>query len=294
MKQEPINETLLITKPPKDLYTNKTGHDQILDEDQPIFVLENDEKGNPKIEFTDDGIKTYIENAEYPMWGWPDPETIFAINQVKRLLVNWLSLISILKFGLLFVLFDISSFLNKVVNLFVDSTKKSISPYLLKYQYLTRQAKATKNFLYVFLSSYVYEIEDISIILAHIIEYDNAYRFRLEDILSETTKELLQENPQREFRKLKEIYLRREQSKGVIPKVNQIFDLIIYCLYIPDIKRNFIATLDHIDFTLFQYTDADKYWTLMHEGYNYRDMTLEERQEELKKHKIPRLQKIQR
>ena len=56
-------------------------------------------------------------------------------------------------------------------------------------------------------------------IFGEIFEYDNAYRFRVQDLFTESSKELLTKNPIKEIRRLLKIYMSREGDRVKLHRI---------------------------------------------------------------------------
>lgn len=126
-------------------------------------------------------------------------------------------------------------------------------------------------------------------VIGTLIEYDNAYYWRMEDIFSETNKELLLKNPKKELKRLLKIYEQREKQ-GIEFKVQAIVKLLSIIFWIPGVKRAFKKAIQSVDIEKMKITKDDSYFTMNYEGYNYQGKTLEQRQKiwlEMTEGKIP-------
>ncbi len=107
---------------------------------------------------------------------------------------------------------------------------------------------------------------------AQLLEGENSYRFRVEDIFTETSKEKLLANPRKELKRLREIYESRDLSKGensVTDKFVMVFTLLNFLLLIPKFKKAFKFALSDSEFKNFQLDDIDSYWANRFNDYNY-------------------------
>lgn len=113
-------------------------------------------------------------------------------------------------------------------------------------------------------------------IVATMIEYDDAYRYRLEDIMSETTKEALIENPQKEIRRLTAIFMSREKThaKDMIKRMSKF---VCFALYHPRIKKAFRDGLRTLDFKRLQLDNADRYHVLIRSDYDFKGLDFNDR-----------------
>lgn len=106
-----------------------------------------------------------------------------------------------------------------------------------------------------------------------VLEFDNAYRYRLQDIVGETSKELLKNR--KEIIRLKEIYLKRELQQqdvldfGARGKIARVFAFFSYALWIPKFRRAFDFALEGIDLEKIKLDINDRYHTSFWRGYDY-------------------------
>lgn len=114
-------------------------------------------------------------------------------------------------------------------------------------------------------------------VFATMIEWDDAYRYRLEDLFSETTSEALQENPRKEIEKLMLIARQRDPNPLTSTKFVNIGRLLSALLLHPKIKKAFKEALKTIDFTKLQYDDADRYHVMPLGRYEFFGEKLETR-----------------
>jgi len=120
-------------------------------------------------------------------------------------------------------------------------------------------------------------------VIGTLIEFDNAYHWRMEDIFSETTKEKLLANPRRELLRLIDIYEQRERA-GIQFKVAPIKKAIKYLFLIPKIKRAFKEAVRNVDIEKMGITKGakgemnDSYFTMNYGDYDFQGKPIEERQ----------------
>ena len=114
-----------------------------------------------------------------------------------------------------------------------------------------------------------------------IIEYDSAYRFRIEDILSETTKEKLMTNPIKEFQRLVGILAERDSRTHLVAKFQRVAWIFKYVFWF--IKKPFLAALKETNLVKMQYDEIDRYQVCHWSGYNFFGETIEERVKKYKK-----------
>jgi hypothetical protein len=153
--------------------------------------------------------------------------------------------------------------------------------------YLYPAAEETKNILVFILKEYglANELaENIGDIIATFIENDNAYRFRYQDVVSETTKDTLLKNPYKEWKRLLDLFIEREM-RGKDSKITGYFKNILRILRIlsltPKFKRIYKAAINNANLDNIKFDEDDKYWVLWWNTYNFFGQTFEERRKKL-------------
>ena len=247
------------------IYENKGAVEQIKTEHQDFWTIE-------KITL-DDGVKQWIKGATFPSRGLTTPEAMFACNQVKRLFIKGLQL-----FGWRLLLVN----RKKLIETFNDIAWKVMSPFIMKYEYLTPVAQEIQDITYGFLIREGLN-EGVALqfakIFSHLIEYDNAYRLRVEDLFGETDKHSMWNNPRKEIKKIMKLVMERDQP-GVGIRFVRIGKLLRLALLWPGVKRRFREAIEESCFEKLQPDDIDKYWMTFREDYKFGGMSNEERKVE--------------
>lgn len=250
--------------PPELFEQPKTAEEQIVVNQGESMEVDHIEYGS--------GIQVYVKGYTFPQKGLPTIQAIQAINLVKKLIVEGLKLLP-LPFLIL-----ISK--KRMVNSFSAIGYGIVAPHILKYHYLTPTAQATLNFVMSLCVDFdvpFKEAQKASQMVAAIIEYDSAYRFRLMDILSESSKEKLVTNPRKELLRLLDINKQRDYEE-LSTKIGRMGRLISWALVIPTFKKAFIKAVKASEFYKFKYDEADIYWAYHKRDYNYLGKTYEQRQ----------------
>lgn len=118
------------------------------------------------------GVYVYLKDRPYPVRGCPTPESLAAINHVKRTLL---------------VLLPFAIFPSIFIKKFVALASPIAYPYTLKYEFMNRQSYELRKVLEAFLKPISPDLYLVAAsLMAHVFEYDSAYRYRLIDILAET------------------------------------------------------------------------------------------------------------
>lgn len=279
---------------PKHIYENISGAETIISEakrGEKIrgWAFESVEYG--------DGIEISIEGADYPQKGYAPPEAVWAVNTIKSILIEAISIVTMREGIGAFAIMASSSFKRKLVVLkrVIDGFNKIgwsiISPYILKEQYQTPFTREIQKLTYRFLIHLGFTSEFVSgftvdpalkfsKIFAHAFEYDNAYRLRVQDLFNETTKEAMVENPRKEIKRLIDILGERDMEY-VADKFRKIGTLISVLLLHSQFKDALVKALSEADFSKLQPDENDRYWMCHREDYKFFGKSHEERKQML-------------
>lgn len=221
-----------------------------------------------------EGILVHIKGATYPRRGFPTPEAVHINNVIKTLIKQALLSPKVLIFKLIFQKTHLCVSFNKVF-------KKAFSSYLLKEEYLSPVSRSLSLLIFNLLVSYNIP-KDVakysSIAFANILEYDDAYRYRLQDIISETTYYRLQYNPHQEITRLFHVFQLREQTSTTAMDIYRIVSPLLILLKVPSIRKKFIRSLDNNIVNGMKYTPMDQYWAnLKGDLYLFGGKTYDER-----------------
>ena len=276
MKQA-TNEEIAIVVPraPKELFQYESNEKMIVNEGTPTYMLDH-------VDYTD-GIKAYLKGAQFPQKGFPTPDIMNACNQVKKILAELFKYVKDPMFLGSSLYFLLSFNKIKRIQMFLTSINsisfKVMRPYLLQAKFMTPVGLEIKLILKSFLSKLGIDDEQsirTADIFSHLLDYDNAYRFRVQDILSESSKEKMLKNPRKEIKRLIKIYCKREKS-GIEYKFIGISFLLGLVLLIPKYKRIFKEVIRDCNFERLQYDESDIYWVCFRDGYDFMDMNYQER-----------------
>lgn len=272
---------------PREIFEELPGEHQIISEAQSFYVID-------RVDF-EDGMRVFIRGAEYHQRGMAAPEVLFGLNIAKRILtealnvaLRWeflpgvaLSILKPLKWRIKRIGWLINSY-NSIV-------WKILSPHFLKPKYMVPCARELRSMIYNFMMALGIREEfsnQSSVILSHFIEYDNAYRFRLEDLMSETNKEELAAKPIRTLRRLAKLAVERDQQT-VGWKFKGIVTIASIALLLPSVRKAWKKMILESDFAKIQYDEIDRYWTAMRTDYLWWGRTPEERSNYLTGKKMP-------
>lgn len=258
----------------KEIFKYPSGHQQIQNESEEKYLLD-------KIDWENE-ILVYIKNADYPIKNFTDTQMLFANNIVKAIFIETLKIFPIW--------FFILQWKNKqkILDSFNRICFKVISPFILKDKHLSNFGRSFHFVIFNFLFKIGFtesSSDRFAEIFTYTIENDNAYRLRIEDLFSETSKRQLVKNPRKEIKRLTKIYCSRETNIGVANKFKKISFLINLILLIPKIKKTFIQTFQDCDFINLQLDEIDNYWCLMRCDYLFLGLDEEEKKDFIKNKK---------
>ena len=221
------------------------------------------------------GIFCYFTGMKYPKKCFPFPEALSAVNTVKRitrliLAMGWPAFIW--RPG-------------KVLDNYIRMADWELRPFYLKDQYYCRLVRELRRMIenfwrYIF----AHEAESVRYARSHglakvigtMIEYDNGYRYIIEDIFSEAKFTELYNHPRREIKLLLEV-LKKRAEPAVYEKIALAVKILLLALWLPKVKRAIQVALWMSHFEWLQMDEADRYHTMMIGGYNYGGIPLEER-----------------
>ena len=221
------------------------------------------------------GILVYKGKSPHPAKGFPTVEAITAINIIKKLIL-------ISRHHVIFTLFRDK---NKLLTSFNEVSMKALIPnigpqetHILQDIYLCPTAYNTKMALYIFLSILGIKQNiamDTATIIAHIFEYDDAYRYRIQDLASSTNFAQLSRNPQKELLRLNELFKQR-CTDVLYVKVNWVLKPLLLLFILPKVRKAFISIIPYIKGM--QYDEDDLFWVHTRgDNYNFLGLTPEER-----------------
>lgn len=220
------------------------------------------------------GIYTHYIGKKYPAQGWVTLEAVTRLNTYKRAL-----LASILPFAnknLLVSLWPIIFLPWKrkvsILNDFLESQNRlaynTLQPDFYQPERYGSPARETAKLVSNFLTNLGADTDNTQFfgkVMGHIIEFDSAYRYRLLDLMAETSPELLK-NPSKEIKRLLGIYLERDSRESLGKRFRLISGFLSIVFRIPKIQKAFIKATQASEFTNLQMTPADMYHVLTDNG----------------------------
>ena len=145
---------------------------------------------------------------------------------------------------------------------------------------MTGVARELRIFLEVFLEKL--EVEEfqrnkLAAIFSHCIEYDDAYRYRVQDVITLITDdEEMKVNPFNEIKRIMRIYAKRE-SGDLVWKMKRFERAFFFLTFFPSIKKKFVESLEHISIAKMKFDNVDVYNVLERGDYKFLGLTYKER-----------------
>jgi hypothetical protein len=298
-----------IFKPPDDVFLYKRQNAHATQNDpldipasqNDVIPMVDTEKGDSGMEFPETGgMLVWLKGKKYPVKGQVYPEALRDTYYPKRILINAIGILAsrdMLPFLILFGLLPRrikGRILDRLIDKYLDITDQILSDHYLKPRFYTTFCRGLSQPIMTLLQEMgVSELKAarMSLALITLIEYDGAYRLRIEDLLSETTGEKLLADPVGEAQKLIKILAERDWSRPhLVEKFNGFAKLMKYGFF----QKPFRKALSLIDFSMLQLDNLDRYQARHWRGYNWFGMTLEERLEKWPEDVFPAYQIIKK
>jgi hypothetical protein len=250
-------------------------------EQQPIYTITD-------IKYPDEGgIFIYYKELLFPRKGFPYPEAVHAVNLVKRQLVAWLAFFAdkslTISYMALWLLPSAKrrNLVNRFTRSLADCVEPTLRPFYLLSRYYMAPAKEMAKLVTNFLVNLGADPSGATFwekTVCMIIEYDTAYTWRLQDIITEASKEALIDNPMKEIERLVDIFRQREKMS---PKITNYVQYLVKLLKLVFKKRSFrdafTDAIKEADLSKIAFTEADRYQVLPLKGYDFIGKTGEER-----------------
>jgi len=246
-------------------------------------------------ELEDGGVLSYLlqvkdgKRIQYkePFRGFPVGEAVNLMAMFKKIfqvMSNYYSSGILFKIGI-GILF-LSGILNKIVQIGVDFVHINTHRFLLKPNYYSQPIRELYRTMTVISNGNVF-IDKVRNICCLILEFDNAYRYRWQDVLVELDKSALEKNFVKEIKRLLDILVSREIPNEKLNKPNHMKDKIeklAKMLYL-GVKysktfRNFIKEIAlEINLDEVKPSQEDIYWFSFRDDYNFGGLDINKRKE---------------
>lgn len=307
-----MNEQLIIPVPPVNAFSYDPANAPLEDTD-PLLLAKAQHEHLPIIEkvvgagreyewkpdgtYTDIGPADYAPSKngwyiyhigqKYPQPGFPFPDALHLCEPPKRHLVDWVRVLTSKEFLPLLAVFAILprkwkvKIVEKFILQYLQLSEEFLKRIYLKPDFYNNTSLEIKGFLFMFLTNLgisMHTANRFAFTFATMIEYDSAYRLRIVDLLSETTKEKMLKDPVGEAARLVKILGERDNRKHLVEKFGKFVTLLRYSFFF--IAKPFRNALKEIEFEKLQYDDIDRHYVKHWTGYNFFGKTIEERLKE--------------
>lgn len=265
---------------PQEIISNQKHTGYILDPERPI---EYPEEG---------GILAYHIGVPYPEKGFPDDYATYALNGLKRMTIgplralmtkdNW-------RQGLAFFLTPKKAKIRAIgrfMQAYSEGAMWWVGPHVWDVKYMSTFGREFYAFLMNVCVAYGISPTICTLfchIIAYMVDYDNSYRLRVQDLFSETTKAKLMGNLRGEIKRLFLLYQQR-QPNGVggamHDKFRAVATMLSFLTFVPGFKKAIITALEKSNFVNFQYDESDRYHILLREDYDHMGYTAAQREQQ--------------
>lgn len=231
------------------------------------------------------GLATWFQGHPFPRKTFIYPGIVKENNKAKRIFLALFLPFASIRHGLsAFVESYVLNFSRLIDVIYADGEQ---IPYL-HYQYYSEFGKVIRDFTYLFLRKLGIKSEiayRFGLQLATMIEYDDAYKVRLQDIANEIDKDSLLKTPRKEILRVLELYKQRDSFEDnnlmhAGARITELAKMASLVLYIPKIRKAFKFALENVNFEWVKLDEWDYYWTLNRGDYNCNGRDFEERKEE--------------
>ncbi len=239
------------------------------------------------------GIYVYYKGMPFPKKGYPTPEASWMNDVVKRVSVFLLRSIGNKDMLLPAIAFSVLPWklklrtIDRMIYNFNRVALWMFQSIFLKDEYYSNPCKSMRKVVSSFVRSLGIEERtsiEIGKVISTMFEYDDSYRYRFEDVMSETSREALIASPLKEFRRLGKIFRSREKFADMFSKLNGLIAIGSVALLHPKVRRAWREAWGSInfgEFKMMQLDDADKYHTLIRGDYDFQGKSLTSRMRRL-------------
>lgn len=232
-----------------------------------------------KVEFPEKGgVLTYMEGHEHPYKGFPFFEFVEKIDTIKKIQRATLSSLyhsmTARPYWQLICLVFVPWLFADLLKAYINTFHRIIDRFKLK---VIRHCDAVRELHRAFsIDWYDETLEErelrhkIRDILCMFLEYDNAYRFRFQDIIVELDKTALQKNPAHELARLFRLMADRE----ITQEIKDTWSLVLfffpwYLRFNTSLKKSIIAILTELDLSKVALSVEDQHFCAKRTDYQF-------------------------
>jgi hypothetical protein len=235
-----------------------------------------------RVEFPQEGgMLSFLEGCEYPKKGFACSETVENVDEVKKQAMSIVRGIerivggSKLKTLLLYILFKRQ--IKEMIYAFTGTLFAIIRRYRSKpilYCDCVREIYRVFNiFILIERDEKKQEfLEQLRDIVCMVLEFDDAYRYRFQDIYPEIDYKAIKEDPIKEIRRVGEIFIEREENSSMKKKWEMFNKFIGLIRFKKDMKLFVERFITEIDMDKIKMDEADSFHCQIKEGYMWTNL----------------------
>lgn len=261
-------------KIPKECFLYQSGDEQIQNEGGEHYEIE-------KLDFRED-FKMYIKDAEFHFEGFTTNKILWETNKAKSVFIEGIRLLTKPLFIIPTIL-TLIFFRQHIIKPFTWLGHRIMSPVMLKDKHISKFARELQYMIFEFLRHLINEqdADKVSEIVSRMIDNDDAYKQRLKDIFSMTTKEkLLKPKELTRLLNIMDSRQKKDNGKSWVDKIKPIvFLLRIAIAIIPSARKGYKSAVNNINLDNLILHWEDIYWSIYKTDYDFGGMTIEERKQ---------------
>ena len=292
----PPDGVFLYTNRDKNTHQTQSAPENLIKRQQEKIPVLDLTKGTNGVTYPETGGQyVWHEGREFPRKGHVYPEALRDCYYPKRILKNVMEFLASKTMIPFFIVFGLmpkkikGKIIDKAIAGYLDIVDWILRDHYLHPQFNTDICRALSQPIMTFLvlmGASENMAARFSLVFITLLEYDMAYRLRVEDILSETTKEKLLADPVGETIRLIKILGDRDPTRPwIVDKFASFAKVLKYGFWF--IRKEFRTALLPVRFELLQLDDIDRFQVRHWSGYNWFGMTIEERAKKWKPKAYP-------
>lgn len=252
-----------------------------------------DVQGLQRVEFPPEGgVLTYMDGFDHPYKGFPFHTFVDSIDTIKKIqrgvLSSFFHSMKARKKWQIALLVFVPWIFGDIVRAYLSSMHRMIMRYRLKsIRYCTSMRELHRAFTVEWHDEspderdYRLMIRDI---MCMFLEFDNAYRFRFQDVIVNLDKNALHENPAKEIIRLMELMSSREETQEVRDTWRLVKTFLPWYLrFNKHITKWFVGVLMQLDLEKMALSVEDKCYTDKRKDYKFGHMLWQEQTSTSKK-----------
>ena len=266
---------MMILKPKNELFT---------------YTMASQQRMCSKTEYPPEGgMLVYYQGHPFPEKIFPFPEAIYCIDPIKRAIINSLKMfresnLAKMLVGLSLILPGRKKLAKTYLKLFSHFMFTTAQKVTMVPQGYCKSAREIYRVATLVSEHYAKTDEDKNMVrdllmgIMAIWEFDSAYRYRFQDILSSIDKEAFNKNPRKEMNRLVALTFKREKMVGIAEKMKAVKIVVWFAMMDPKVRevmKMFVYNLEPSELAL---DDGDRYWCYQFGDFNFEDLTIPARE----------------